>query len=165
MELDDLAAHLQIRNLAAAYANHADEGRFGELVALFAPDGALEVDGVTRVEGRDAIAAFFDRARTHLAGAPAAPRIRHHVSSQYVRLGVDGPGTARSQCYWAAYMDGGVDHWGRYRDRLVCRDGEWLLAERRIYRDGTVPGGWGDRRDEWVAPPDGTGTVHTEGAT
>jgi len=34
----------------------------------------------------------------------------------------------------------GPDHWGRYRDRLVVRDGRWLFAHRRARADGYAPG-------------------------
>jgi hypothetical protein len=152
MDDGELRAQIEIRNVVAAYANHADEGRFGELVALFAPDGVLEVIGQGRFAGRAEIAALFARAAADLAGATDVPRIRHHVASHFVQVGGDGPDTARSQCYWTALMDAGVDHWGRYRDRFVRVDGRWSIAHRRIFLDGVVPGGWGESGSQWVTP-------------
>jgi DNA-binding MarR family transcriptional regulator len=42
----------------------------------------------------------------------------------------------------------GVDHWGRYKDRLTP-DGDgrrWLFAHRLVRTDGRTPGGWADTR-------------------
>ena len=36
--------------------------------------------------------------------------------------------------------DIGLDHWGRYRDRLVPVGERWLLAQRSVKTDGYAPG-------------------------
>ena len=40
----------------------------------------------------------------------------------------------------------GLDHWGRYRDRLVPADGGWRFAHRSVRTDGYAPDGWAIKR-------------------
>ena len=71
---EELAARECIRDLVARYNMSGDSGRIAELVALFAPDGELEVDGSV-YRGRAALDEFFN--------AVAAPGDRF----QFERLG------------------------------------------------------------------------------
>jgi len=59
MEVWELAAREEIRDLVAAYAHAADSGRFDEVAGLFAPDGVLETPDHVEHRGRDAIRAFL----------------------------------------------------------------------------------------------------------
>jgi len=137
-----------IRHVVAAYAQCVDSGRIDELLALFLSDAVLEIVGQARHEGIDAIRAMFARGAEHLSDSEDVPRIRHHVTSQLID--VENADEARSSCYWLAVVGSqGVDHWGRYVDRLRRVDGAWRFAQRRIYLDGAVPGGWGSRGAEW----------------
>jgi hypothetical protein len=145
MEPWELIAREQIRDLVARYAHHADGGRFDELVALFADGGALCIDDREPLAGRDAIRAFLDATRDSLRTSPTSRFTRHHVSS--VRIEVSSPDDATGAAYFLVATDRGVDHWGRYRDRYVQRDGSWFFAERRVRVDGVAPGSWAaDRR-------------------
>lgn len=137
-----------IRRVIATYVHRVDTGRVDDVVALFAPDGVLEIAGRSRHEGHDAIRAMFARGVAHLAAHETVPRIRHHLTSHLVEL--DGPTRARSSCYWLAVVgDAGIDHWGRYVDQLVLDGDTWRFAHRRIHLDGAIPGGWGARGAEW----------------
>lgn len=143
-----MSAEEAIRRVVATYVHRVDTGRIEDVVALFTPDGVLEIAGQTRHEGHDAIRAMFGRGVEHLAASEAVPRIRHHLTGHLIDL--DGDDTAKSSCYWLAVVgDGGIDHWGRYVDRLVVHDGGWRIAHRRIHLDGAVAGGWGARGREW----------------
>jgi ketosteroid isomerase-like protein len=153
MELWELAAREAIRETVAAYAHHVDGGRFDELVALFTPDGVLEVVGGERAEGTAALRAFFtgvghdlasDRAAVGAGEAAPAPRVRHHVSN--LRITFDSPHQARAQSYFLCVTDHGVDHWGRYRDRLVATGSTWRFAWRTVRTDGALAHGWAARR-------------------
>ena len=145
MEPWELIAREQIRDLVARYAHHADGGRFGELVALFAEDGTLRIDEREPLVGREAVRAFLDVTRDSLRTSPTARFTRHHVSS--LRIDVSSPEDATGAAYFLVVTDRGVDHWGRYRDRYVRRDGYWLFAERRVRVDGVAPASWAaDRR-------------------
>ena len=140
METWELEAREQIRDTITRYAHHVDGGRFDELVELFAPDGVLEVEGVPAHRGRDAIRAFVTGTGRDLATDTGAPRIRHHVGNLLIEL--EGPDRARTRCYFLAVTDRGVDHWGRYRDRLVRAGEGWRFAHRQVRTDGAAPGSW-----------------------
>jgi hypothetical protein len=140
VELWELVAREEIRELVARYAHHADGGRFAELVALFAEDGVLRIDDRPPLLGRNAILAFLDDTRRDLAASSASGAMRHHVTA--VRLDVSSPDAATGAAYFLVVTDRGPDHWGRYRDRFV-REGEcWLFAERRVRLDGKAPDSW-----------------------
>jgi uncharacterized protein (TIGR02246 family) len=141
MELSELAAREAVRDLVARYTWAGDRGRSEELAELFALDGVLDVgDHGGRWEGRDEIARQLDAvaARVASAGTVAGP-VRHHVSS--VLVDVTSPGEATSSSYFLVLTPIGVDHWGRYRDRVaVGADGAWRFAERTVRVDGHAPG-------------------------
>ena len=60
---------------------------------------------------------------------------------------------ADGRCYFSVLTPGGLDHWGRYRDRYRAVDGRWLFEERRIRVDAMVPGGWAERNLGSPSPP------------
>ncbi|HLY37107.1 MAG TPA: nuclear transport factor 2 family protein [Candidatus Binatia bacterium] len=136
MEPWELGAREAIRETLARYAHLVDRGRLDETAALFTEDGVLEAGDEPAARGREAIRALFAGAGTRLAAGGRA-RIRHHVSS--VTIAFDDAWTATSDSYFLAVTERGPDHWGRYRDRLVLRDGQWLFAHRRVRVDGRAP--------------------------
>jgi hypothetical protein len=140
MELWELVAREEIRQLVARYAQCADSGRFDELVALFAGDGMLRIDDRAPLQGRDAILAFLGDTGRDLAASPASGSIRHHVTT--LRIDVSSPAAATGAAYFLVVTDGGPDHWGRYRDRYVREGQRWLFGERRVRVDGFAPGSW-----------------------
>ena len=140
MDAWEMAAREQIRDTIARYAHCVDGGQLDDLVELFMPDGVLEIEGQPPHRGRDAILAFVTGTGQDLAADTGAPRIRHHVDNVVIEL--DGPDRARARCYFLAVTDGGLDHWGRYRDELECSGDRWRFARRRVHTDGAVAGGW-----------------------
>ena len=136
MEPWEPAARDAIRETLARYAHLVDRGRLDETAALFAEDAVLEAGDEPAARGREAIRAVFAGAGTRLA-AGGRTRIRHHVSS--VTIAFEDAWTATVESYFLAITDRGPDHWGRYRDRLVLRDGRWLFAHRRVRVDGRAP--------------------------
>jgi hypothetical protein len=144
--LDELVGREAIRELAAAYAHAADGGRFDELLALFTPDGSLQVDDREPLVGPDAIRAFVGGTQTSVQATATTTRgyIRHNVTSHTIT--VDGPDDAHGAAYFFVVTERGPDHWGRYRDRYVRRDGRWLFASRRVRVDGVAPGSWAAER-------------------
>ena len=140
METWELIAREEIRELVARYAHFADTGRFDDLAALFADDGVLRIDERAPVEGPDGIRAFLVATGDELRASPAVTAIRHHVAS--VRIDVTARDAATGAAYFLVVGDRGPDHWGRYRDRFVSRDGGWRFAERRVRVDGSAPGSW-----------------------
>jgi ketosteroid isomerase-like protein len=144
MELWELIARESIRETVASYAHLVDSGRFDEVVQLFVPDGVLEVKGREPAAGHDGLRAFFSGVGQDLAATTTVPLIRHYTSN--LSIDVQGPDDADARCYFLAVTETGVDHWGRYRDHLVPRDGRWLFAHRFVRTDGVVPGGWAENR-------------------
>ena len=140
MELWELIARELIRETLARYAHYADSGRFDELAALFAENGILEIDGREPLHGRAAIHAFLSTTKRSLAADSTQPYIRHHVSS--VTIDVHSATTASARSYFLAITDRGPDHWGRYRDGLVCIEGKWLFERRRVRPDGHTVNSW-----------------------
>jgi hypothetical protein len=111
MDLAELIARENVRDLVARYNANADTGRFDQAVELFAPDAVLEI-GDARHEGREGIRALF----------------------------VDTASTARSRCYYVVLLAHGLDHWGRYIDELAEIDGRWQFTHRRVTIDGWAEG-------------------------
>ena len=144
METWELFAREQIRDLVAAYAHLADTGRFDALIELFAPDGVLHGGDAAEARGRNAIHAFLSGTSSDLKDVTAVQLIRHHVSN--VRIEVNDPDGARGASYFFVVTDRGPDHWGRYRDEYVRRDGRWLFRYRRARLDGFAPGSWSAER-------------------
>ncbi len=139
MEQGELAARESIRDLVARYNANGDSGRFDDVVALFAPDAVMDVDG-DRFEGLDAIRSIFTGARSQLSGS-GLPRYLRHLTAT-LQIDVLGPNEARSRCYFEVLMDHGLDHWGRYLDEFGVVDGAWRFTHRRVITDGSTPGGW-----------------------
>ncbi len=145
MDTAELVAREAIRELAAAYAHAADSGRFDALLALFAPDGSLQVDDRPPLVGPEAIRAFLGGTQTSVqTTARQRGYIRHHVTSHSIT--VDGPDTAHGAAYFFVVTERGPDHWGRYRDHYVRREGRWRFGSRRVRVDGMAPGSWAAER-------------------
>jgi hypothetical protein len=134
----EAGAREEIRDTLARYVHLVDRGRLDEASSLFAEDATLEVGDGRTATGRAAIRALFARTGERLAAGGRRPLIRHHLSS--VAISAEGPETATAESYFLALGEHGLDHWGRYRDRLVRREGCWVFAERRVRVDGRAPG-------------------------
>ena len=140
MDLAELLTREGVRDTIARYNASGDKGDFQGLADCFAPDGVLALDGRELV-GPAGISAGLrsmlqaDSGPDSKAGDPGPADSRpegfhmhHHVSSlHFVSI---GPGEVRTTCYLAVYTPVGLDHWGRYRDRLVPVDDRWLFARR-----------------------------------
>lgn len=154
METWELIAREQIRDLVAAYAHLADTGRFDALLELFAPDGVLHGGDAPEARGHAAIRAFLTGTSSDLKDVTPVQLIRHNVSN--LRIEVESREVARGASYFFVVTDRGPDHWGRYRDEYVCRDGRWLFRHRRARLDGFAPNSWSaERRARQAARPSG----------
>jgi uncharacterized protein (TIGR02246 family) len=127
-----------VRDLVGRYGTCADRGRSAELAALFTEDGVLEVKGSPPNRGRAEILAFLDAMAAQLAsGGPSAGRIRHHIT--LIDIEPDGPDAADGTVYFLAVLPDGLDHWGRYRDRIVRTDDGWRFRHRLVHIEGARP--------------------------
>ena len=141
MEIWELLARESIRDLVTRYNTNGDSGRFDEVLALFAPDAVMELEGENGPElyhGHDEILSIFtgtkDRWSAPADGAPTY--VRHRVATH--QIDVDDEDHARGYCYYQVVMPHGLDHWGRYFDRYERRDGRWLFTRRRVTSEGST---------------------------
>jgi hypothetical protein len=139
MEPWELVARESIRDLVARYNANGDTGRFDQVVALFAPDAVMDVDG-TVYEGREQIRTIFTGAADSLRDRPGPRLLRHFTST--LQIDVESETFARARCYYQVLMTHGLDHWGRYIDEFAPVDGQWLFSKRREILDGSIEGSW-----------------------
>jgi hypothetical protein len=146
VELWELSAREAVRQTIASYTYAADNGRFDDVAALFAVDGVLEVQGIggATAQGRAAILGFFTGVGGDVVTSAPPGRMQHHTSS--LRVDIASPTEATATCYFTVMTGAGVDHWGRYKDRLTPDGERWLFAHRLVRTDGRTPGGWADTR-------------------
>ena len=148
MELWELSAREAVRHTIASYTYAADNGHFDDVAELFTVDGVLEVQGVggARAEGRAAVRDFFGGVNSDVVTSAPPGRMQHHVTG--VRVDVVSPTEATATSYFTVMTGAGVDHWGRYKDRLTpdAVGNRWLFAHRLVRTDGRTPGGWADTR-------------------
>ena len=144
MELWELVAREEIRETLARYHHFGDSARFTEMAALFATDGVLEVKGERAVAGRDAIIDYLTGVNRDVVALSDVPMLRHYATNVTISVVSDGEATAASAFF--VVSETGLDHWGRYRDRLVPADGGWRFAHRLVRTDGYAPDGWAIRR-------------------
>ena len=130
MQIEELLAREEIRATLARYNLSGDRGRVDELAACFTEDGVLEIDGDWTARGREEIRAHTGRVAKEGVGNTAPGLLRHQLSTQGIEL--ESATEARAWTYFTAVTQNGPDHSGRYVDRLVKRNAEWLLAHRRV---------------------------------
>jgi ketosteroid isomerase-like protein len=120
--LEDVEA---IRSLDARYCRLLDDGDWPGLVELFTPEGVF--DGLSRVEGRAALLAFF--AGLADGGLTA---FWHHVSNLEIEVG--GDRASVTSLLWQPCVVDGVPHVaaGRYTDELVRTEDGWRYREKRV---------------------------------
>ena len=111
----------EILGLLADYSATADQGRSGELAALFVEDGAMLVFG-REFSGRDAIARFMDRA------------VRGKHISAVPKIDLDGDeATVRSDYVFFRGSDSALFSAGFYLDELVrTAEAGWRFVRREI---------------------------------
>ncbi len=140
METWEIEARLSIQQTIARYTHAGDSGRSKDFADAFTVDGVMEPYPDAPIAGREAIVAFLEEQKASLAGAMDSRLIRHFVSS--LRIDFPSRHEATASSYFMAVTQIGPDHWGRYRDRFVPVDGEWLIAHRFVRVDGSMPGAW-----------------------
>lgn len=136
MDASEAIAREQIRDVISRYNHAGDQGDLDALVRCFTENGVLDLEGEDDLQGRAAIHRYLSGVVRNLADRSVRPLLRHHVSS--VRIELTGPDTATAASYFLVFTDVGLDHWGRYGDRLVCSGGAWRIAHRKVRVDGAV---------------------------
>ncbi len=134
MDASEAIAREQIRDVISRYNHAGDRGDLDALVRCFAEDGVLDLEDEDDFIGRAAILSRLSRVVTDSRERSRRPLVRHHVSS--VKIELTGPNAATAASYFLVFTEVGLDHWGRYADRLRRSDGEWLIAHRKVRVDG-----------------------------
>ena len=138
-----------------------------ELGSTFCEDGVLEIRGVEPIVGRAAIVATFtgdtSGLQTQMEAAIVAPKesapspsftrcrcrcrcrsagakyiLRHNVTN--IRFESVSPTEITVASYFLVVTRKGLDHVGRYRDRMVPVGEQWLIAHRFVSVDWRAPG-------------------------
>jgi len=132
-ELDDPGTRsvLAIQRLQAAYGDAVTRRSWADVVALFESDATIRIDTRTRepftLAGPDALVAFVERSLRSFAFFELA------ILNSVVEL--DGDATASGRVYISELRHDHAGEWtqayGLYRDRYLCRDGDWRIASRR----------------------------------
>ncbi len=146
MELWQIEAYEEIRNVISAYNSFGDRGRFDELMKLFAETAVMDIGDGRLYEGLEQIEEIFTGTRESLSVDEKPLYIQHHTSSTHIEIQDTERATSRS--YFSVFLPHGIDHWGRYEDKFVKIDGQWLFIYRRVRTDGWVPNGWASKRLE-----------------
>jgi len=114
----------------ALYAHGVDEARYDLVSSSFVEDGVLHVPNMPSLVGRENIRDTL--AAAGLKRREAGGQIFQRHSLSLSRLDINGD-TASGETYFHVMTELGLDHSGRYVDRLVrCGDG-WLFAERTVF--------------------------------
>jgi len=167
MESWELVARECCRDTLARYTHAGDRYRIEELGSTFCEDGVLEIRGVEPIVGRAAIVATFsgdtsglqaqmeaaivepqesaapapspDAGSSASASASAGANyiLRHNVTN--IRFESVSPTEATVASYFLVVTRKGLDHVGRYRDRMVPVGGQWLIAHRFVSVDWRAP--------------------------
>jgi hypothetical protein len=137
MDASQAIAREEIRDVIARYNHAGDRGDLDALVRCFTESGVLDLEDEDDIVGRAAIHRHLAGVARDLAGRSVRPLLRHHVSS--LRIELTGPGSANAASYFLVFTEVGLDHWGRYADRLVRAVEGWLIAHRKVRVDGSVP--------------------------
>jgi hypothetical protein len=129
------SAEERIRRTLAAYCHTVDDGRFDDLALLFTKDGRLQVGSDDPAVGRDAVAAFMERAQ------PPEQRGKHLLGEPWIELTPDHTNASALTDFAFVGRSGGgwaITAVGRYDDHLVRDHGpthggdSWLFARRTI---------------------------------
>lgn len=126
---------LEIREVIERSMRYVDDQASGRLAALFDVDGVMQLAGMV-FSGRDAIAAMFGPTDPpHWAEPGQAlrqPGAAHRASNPVID--VDGDrATAETDLLVLTRGEDGrsrITLVARYRDRLVRKDGQWLISNR-----------------------------------
>jgi hypothetical protein len=147
MELWELVARECCRDTLAQYTHAGDRYQLDQFAGVFCEDGLLEIRGQPPLRGRAAIMERFGGASGAQQAQDVAAAAREEGSSRRivrhtltnVRFEAVSPVEATVASYFTVFTEIGLDHMGRYRDRLVPVEDRWLIAHRFVSTDWRAP--------------------------
>jgi hypothetical protein len=132
MNLEEIAAHLEIQQVLYRYCRGVDRGDADLVASVYHPD-AVDAHGPWSGRGKD----FGPYIVKSMDRVPVVGQ--HHITNVLIEL--DG-NTANVESYFVAMHPEaraeGAGHalvCGRYLDRFEQRDGAWLIADRKVVLD------------------------------
>jgi hypothetical protein len=149
VDASELATREACRDAIAQYTHAGDRLLLEELAAAFCEDGTLEIRGAEPVTGRRAIidrlsggrngndASVRAQARSEQESAGQRRIVRHNITN--IRFESVTPIEALVSSYFTVFTEIGLDHMGRYRDRLVPIGSQWRIAHRFVSVDWYAP--------------------------
>lgn len=137
MDIDQIAAREQIRDLVSRYNANGDTGRFAKVRELFCPDAVMRIGPDRVYTGVDEIMTVFTGASDNTSSVGGPSYVRHFTATHQIDL-VDADNAA-GRLYFAVLTDVGLDHWGVYMDTYRRHEGRWLFASRKVTVDGRSP--------------------------
>jgi ketosteroid isomerase-like protein len=142
--LHRLEAITEIKELTARYCLHVSRNEGEAIVDLFTSDGVLDgsTAGLGRIEGRDALLAFYSPAVTD--AEESLPFIHNHI------IEVNGDNATGTCALEGRFSRSGtsITMAGHYEDTYRRVDGRWLFVERKLFFNHMVPlsKGWAEAR-------------------
>ena len=137
MEISEVIAREEIRDLVTRYNSNSDTGRFQQLLELFDDTSVMTLYGTDVYTGTKEIINIFNSAKGRLGNDDTPRYIRHYVATH--QIDVESETRASGRCYFVVITHIGVDHWGRYIDTYKKVNGKWLFDTRKVHVDGTDP--------------------------
>lgn len=128
-------AYIGVMHTLSVYHIGLDNGDFEMVGRTFAEDALLEQSNGNQVSGRAAICeAFRFRREKRFENVDRdAVFQRHNLTTRFIEIIDDSEATSTS--YFMVTSEIGLDHSGRYFDRLSRREGGWQITHRRISID------------------------------
>ncbi len=147
MEMWELVARERCRDTLAQYSHAGDRYQLDDFAGAFCEDGVLEIRGQAPLVGRAAIVERFggataaQEAQGMAAAARAAGSVRRVVRHTVTNVRFEAVSTTEVTVasYFTVFTEIGLDHMGRYRDRLVPVGDRWLIAHRFVSTDWRSP--------------------------
>lgn len=136
MEIWELIARERVRDTLARYNWSGDAGRIDDLVQTFCVDGELEIRGLVKLRGRDAIAEFLRSVAADDRNALERRTkrvVRHSLTN--TRFADMTPESVSVASYFTVISEIGLDHCGRYGDVFVPVGDDWLIRSRFVSTD------------------------------
>lgn len=136
MNIDELSARAEIHDVLLRYTRGLDRIDMNLVRGAFHPDAWIQFPESLHQGSLDGFVEFLS------AEMPRFVRTMHNLGNSLIEF--DGPDVAHVETYLNADHQGTEQHqwkgqtvklWARYLDRFELRDGNWLIAKRRMVVD------------------------------